>query len=205
MKTVFLYGALVLVFGVSVYVITTQGTSEQEQGHDHASHPHPEDVHVHADFKMILNDTEIDLTQEKYQSGLESGVQHADVHLHDNQGNIIHRHANGITFQTFLESIGFLLTENCITTDTGEQYCMTNQQALLLYVNGTPRDSIADYILDDEDQVLLYYGPQDNPRLQSYLASVSDEACIYSGTCPERGTPPPEACGLTCEVAPEDL
>lgn len=204
MKLALLYGLLVLMFVVAIYVITTQGAGEP--AHDHNSHYHPPtEVHEHADFLMVLDGQTIDLSLDKYQSGLETGVKHSGIHLHDNQGNILHRHAEGVTIGDLLTSIGFELTSDCITTDTGETYCEDADKALLLYVNGLPQDPIAEYIVADEDQVLLYYGDQNLAELQSLLGSITDEACIYSGTCPERGTPPPEACGLTCEVAPEDL
>lgn len=165
---------------------------------------HTEDVHVHADFQMIINDKKIDLTQDKYQS-IVGDIKHADIHLHDHQGNIIHRHADGVTFGDFLRSIGFELTENCLTMDTGEKYCTDENKALTLYVNGVAYSPIDSYIINDADQTLLYYGENNAEKIFEYLGSLTDEACIYSGTCPERGTPPPEACGLTCEVDASEL
>ena len=172
--------------------------------HDHDDHEHSDEVHVHADFVMTIDGEEMDLTQYKYQSKV-GDIKHADIHLHDNQGNIIHRHAEGVTFGDFLRSIGFLFTDECITLDTGEEYCADSDHTLSLYVNNEAQTAINDYIIEDNDRVLLYYGEKDSTEISNLLGSITDEACIYSGTCPERGTPPPEACGLTCEVAPEDL
>ena len=172
--------------------------------HDHDDHEHSDEVHVHADFVMTIDGEEMDLTQDKYQSKV-GDIKHADIHLHDNQGNIIHRHAEGVTFGDFLRSIGFLFTDECITLDTGEEYCADSDHTLSLYVNNEAQTAINDYIIEDNDRVLLYYGEKDSTEISNMLDSITDEACIYSGTCPERGTPPPEACGLTCEVAPEDL
>ena len=172
--------------------------------HDHDDHEHSDEVHVHADFVMTIDGEEMDLTQDKYQSKV-GDIKHADIHLHDNQGNIIHRHAEGVTFGDFLRSIGFLFTDECITLDTGEEYCADSDHTLSLYVNNEAQTAINDYIIEDNDRVLLYYGEKDSTEISNLLGSITDEACIYSGTCPERGTPPPEACGLTCEVAPEDL
>jgi hypothetical protein len=173
--------------------------------HNHDDHSHDSDVHVHADFLMVLDGEKIDLTQDKYQSNLENGVHHDDIHLHDNQGNIIHRHAEGVTFGDFLRSIGFLFTDECITLDTGEEYCADSNHTLSLYVNNEAQTAIDDYIIEDNDRVLMYYGEKDSIEISNLLDSITDEACIYSGTCPERGTPPPEACGLTCEVDASEL
>ena len=54
--------------------------------------------------------------------------------------------------------------------------------------------------LVDEDKVLLYYGDHSRENIESWFEQISNDACIYSYTCPERGTPPPESCGLTCEL-----
>jgi hypothetical protein len=163
------------------------------------THADNEEVHVHADFLMYLNDKKIDLTKDKYQSTSEH-LEHDDFHLHDHEGNILHRHDQGITFPSFLKSIGFVLTPTCITTDEGEKLCADDKNELSLYVNGESLSKPGEYVIDDEDRVLLYYGEMDSPDLQTYLSEITDEACIYSGTCPERGSPPPESCGLTCDI-----
>lgn len=191
-----------VILGVIVMRIFLEASAPEEHNHD--DHTHSDDVHVHADFVMAIDGKKMDLTQDKYQSKV-GDIKHADIHLHDNQGNIIHRHAEGVTFGDFLRSIGFLFTDECITLDTGEEYCADSDHTLSLYVNNEAQTAINDYIIEDNDRVLLYYGEKDSTEISNLLGSITDEACIYSGTCPERGTPPPEACGLTCEVAPEDL
>ena len=156
-------------------------------------------VHVHADFLVYINDKKIDLTDVKYQSSVEQ-ILHKNVHLHDGEDKVVHRHAEGITFAEFLSSVGFTLTNDCLTTDTNENLCSNEGSVLTLYVNKQPYADITSYIPQEEDQVLLYYGAKDNPNLNQYLDSITDESCIYSGTCPERGIAPPESCGLTCEI-----
>jgi hypothetical protein len=158
-----------------------------------------DEVHVHADFLIYVNDKKLDLTDVKYQSSAEQ-ILHKNVHLHDDEDNVVHRHAEGITFAEFLSSVGFTLTNDCLTIDTGEAFCDSEETVLTLYVNKEPFTDIATYISQEEDQVLLYYGTKDNPSLNQYLESVTNDSCIYSGTCTERGVAPPESCGLTCEI-----
>lgn len=158
-----------------------------------------DDVHVHSDFVIYINDQKLDLTAEKYQSSIEQ-ILHKNVHLHDNEDHVVHRHAEDITFAEFLESIGFSLTENCLTLDDGTSYCADDTSELALYVNQSLHPDMVAYIPQEEHQIMLYYGIPDNPNMQSYFDSISDESCIYSGTCPERGVAPAESCGLTCEI-----
>ncbi len=156
-------------------------------------------VHVHADFSFYILGERVDLTAEKYQSSAES-VKHPDVHFHDGVDTLIHRHADGTTLGTFMASLGFTLTDSCVTTDTGAEYCTDDTNALLLFVNGMVADSPSTYITQEEDRLLLYYGDPQSADIRRLQAEITDEACIYSGNCPERGEPPFETCGLTCEI-----
>jgi hypothetical protein len=127
-------------------------------------------------------------------------VLHKNVHLHDGDDHVVHRHAEGITFAEFLTSLGFTLSNECLTDDNGAKYCTDVENVLTLYVNKTPATIATEYIPQEEDQILLYYGQRDNEKLGEYLNSITDESCIFSGTCPERGIAPAESCGLTCEI-----
>lgn len=183
-----------LIIGGVIYVIQEglllsliQTTSETDE------------VHVHSDFLFYIHDTRIDLSDDIYQSSVK-GVQHENFHLHDNDQNVLHRHANGLTLTEFLASIDFILTTDCLTTDRAETYCIDETNEIALYVNGEQNEDYLSYIPQEEDQILLYYGSIESPELDSYLSSITDESCIYSGTCPERGLPPPESCGITCEI-----
>lgn len=177
------------------------------QKHQHDSGPHPigyvdsaEEVHVHSDFVLFIDGEIIDLSDDKYQSNAMQ-IMHEHIHLHDNNDDVIHRHDHGVTLATFFDSLGFTLTNDCITNDRGREYCTTEDQDLLVFINDERIIDFADYVNQEEDRILIYYGdPQDDAIITELLLSVTDKACIYSGTCPERGTPPPESCGITCEI-----
>ena len=157
------------------------------------------EVHVHADFRMYINDERIRFTDEKYQSEVGHTLDAAQ-HFHDGNDEVIHRHAKDVTIADFFHSLGLTLTDTCLTLDTGKKYCTNNTRTLLLFVNGTPVPDIEHYTTAEKDRILLYYGDPKNPRLAEYMNGVTDEACLYSHTCPERGEPPTESCGLTCDV-----
>lgn len=174
-------------------------------GHHGAHHHHhpiadPDDgeYHVHADFHIVVNGTLVNLDGDEFQTTSEQEF-HKDLHLHDNNGDVLHIHRDGGTFAEFLGSIGITLTDNCLTLDN--QYCGDLNNGLLLFVNDTLyTDPYTGYVPVDEDRVLLYYGNPDVDVILPYLDAVPDDACYYSGTCPERGVAPPESCGETCEL-----
>ena len=82
----------------------------------------------------------------------------------------------------------------------GNEYCTSTDSVFAVYVNGEQLQSVTTYVPNEGDQILLYYGVPDETVIADYLNEVTTDACIYSGTCPERGLPPPESCGLTCEL-----
>lgn len=163
----------------------------------------PTAVHWHFDLKTVINGKEIDFSQSKYQS-TETDVKAEFVHLHDGNGKVVHIHQSGVSLQDFFQSIGMDITTGCFTTDTKETLCSTNTKALSVYVNGEKEPRAGEYEPKDLDRILVVYGPKDDASVTRLIEGVSNDACIYSETCPERGTPPKEACvggvGTECEA-----
>jgi len=176
-----------------------------------ASVPLPENessqYHAHADFLVYINGEKVDFSVPKYQSTDEN---HLDdyVHIHDQNGDIMHFHSEDTGIGEFFTSIGFGLTDSCITTDDGQEYCTDDENELALYVNGQKNEQISTFVPRDLDRLLIYFGPKNNSLLQTYLQAVPDEACIYSEKCPDRGSPPDEDCvgglGTGCDQGSED-
>jgi len=159
------------------------------------------DLHYHADFALYLDGERYNFTQEKYMSTENRSLSNF-AHFHDVDGNIIHKHASGITLGFFLETLGIKLDDTCLVLDDGTSYCNERNKVLKLYVNGKYNDKFAQYDIQDEDQILLSYGDESEQEIEEQVDSVTEDACIYSLTCPERGAPPEEATciGETCAV-----
>ncbi len=159
------------------------------------------DVHYHADFALYIDSERFDFAQEKYMSTENKSLSNF-VHLHDLKGNIIHKHAEGVTLGLFFETLDMNLNDTCLVLDDGTSYCNEENKEWKMYVNGKHNDQFAGYDIRDEDKILLSYGDEVEEELKAQIDSVSDEACIYSLTCPEKGTPPEEATciGETCTV-----
>lgn len=153
----------------------------------------PEAYHSHADFKTYINGKAIDFSQEKYQS---SETKHLNeyVHLHDGNGEVIHKHKADVTLGLFFTSLKMDLTKDCLTLDTGDKYCSDAKNTLKMYVNGQKNDQFGDYNMKDIDRILISYGSESEAQIKTQLDSVTDKACIYSEKCPERGKPPTESC-----------
>ncbi len=150
------------------------------------------DVHEHADFKVYLNGEAYDFAEDKYMSTEEAPL-NPFTHVHDGEGEVIHKHMSGVTLGSFFESLGMEFTADCFMLDSGESYCTDSTHTLQFFVNGAENAEFADYEFHDADRLLITYGAPTPEQLQSELDSVSDRACIFSETCPERGSPPDES------------
>lgn len=162
----------------------------------------PDPNHTHADFAVWINGEQLDFSADKYMSGLstddsthdEQGEhRHQYLHLHDNNGDIIHRHKPGLTLHDFLMSLGFGTTPGCLIPDDGKPVCDAGDKRWRMFVNGEEWPFDTAYDFNDVDQILLTYGSSDD-EIAPQLDAMTDDACLYSRTCPERGDPPTENC-----------
>ena len=157
-------------------------------------------VHEHADFKLYLNGAAYNFSQEKFMSekpGADNKSRALSnfVHLHDGDGEIIHKHASGVTLGFFFKSLKINFNSTCLVFDSGESFCNEGDKKIKLFVNGRPTAEFENYEINDLDRILISYGneAQGREQLQAQINSVFDRACIQSGKCPERGKPGDES------------
>jgi hypothetical protein len=189
--------AVSITIGSLMNYVDQRNHAEHHDNHPIAD-PFDSEYHVHADFHIVINDTLVNLDGDPFQTTTSQAL-HPGAHLHNNNGDVKHIHAEGVTFAGFLDSLGITLTDSCITLDN--EYCSGEAEEVMLFVNGELFTSpITQYVPVDNDRILLYYGTYNLEMIQPYLDAIPDDSCYYSGTCPERGIAPDEECGLTCEL-----
>jgi hypothetical protein len=145
--------ALAVLIAIAVYSFTIY--SKNVQSTHNANFGPVGSAHVHAAFAVKLNGTQLDFSDPKYQ------VKSRYMHVENNDGTTLHRHATGVPVSEFFKSIKMNVTNNCFTTDNGTKYCSNGKQNLDFYVNGTKVPSIANYVFNDGDRILIAYG--ENP------------------------------------------
>lgn len=192
-KRLILFVAIVIgiiIAGSIVYFLAIQEEAEI----------HEVEFHEHADMKVYINEKSVDFSVDRYQTGEahsneDDGHAHVvDAHLHDNEGGVLHMHAQGVSLGQFFQSLGINFTKDCFILDNNEQYCNSGAKTLKMYVNGKKNLELPDYVFSDLDKILITYGDESSDEILSQQQSVTDDSCIYSLECPERGTPPEEGC-----------
>ncbi len=119
-----------------------------------------------------------------------------NVHLHE-PFLVVHVHREGTTWREFFHSLGFELTDQCLTTPEGDTYCTTETKRLSFIVNGVRGDGLAFQDITDIDRALISFGDESDEELRQQYAAVTDKACILSGLCEARipeGGLPDESC-----------
>jgi len=85
------------------------------------------------------------------------------------------------------------ITDNCLTTDDGQELCSSDENSLKVFVNGRRQIPFVNYAMKDLNRILITYGPLTEDVI-AQLNALTDQACIFSEKCPERGKAPEEAC-----------
>ncbi|MBP9700110.1 hypothetical protein KBD71_02405 [Candidatus Woesebacteria bacterium] len=156
-------------------------------------------VHLHANFAVVLNDVPVDFSKPSYMTIQPCGdLVHGDskkdgVHLHDQVGNVVHVHAEGITWNDFFESVQFNLGSKILEASPGAtpQY----------FINGEKREPVViSDLIRSKDQLLVYVGSasavprvSEDDRLIAAQRFVGSDAIDYetgkktSSTCSPQG------------------
>ena len=123
-------------------------------------------AHEHAAFLVKLDGTPIDFSQSKYQ------VKSRLIHVENNDGTTLHRHATDVPFIEFLKSVDMDIKNGCFVGDDGREFCDTADKKLRYFVNGTETDSIANYVANENDRILVIYGDENSNEIKQEIDAL---------------------------------
>jgi hypothetical protein len=127
-------------------------------------------AHEHAAFAIKLDKVPVDFSQGKYQ------VQSRLIHVENNDGTTLHRHATEVPFGEFLKSVDMDIKNGCFILDDGKEFCDTADKKLRYFVNGTEKESITDYVLNENDRILVIYGDENNNEIKQEIDALRQVA-----------------------------
>lgn len=123
-------------------------------------------AHEHAAFLVKLDGVPIDFSQGRYQ------VKSRLIHVENNDGTTLHRHATDVPFIEFLKSVDMDIRNGCFVGDDGREYCDTADKKLRYFVNRNQTDSIADYVPNENDRILVIYGDESDNELKQEIDAL---------------------------------
>lgn len=96
----------------------------------------------------------------------------ADVYIQSDNPNIIHVKKEGITYDDFFRTLPLKLTDECLTTGTGQTFCTSEENSLKFYLNGREDKNLLTRQIQNNDKVLITFGPLDDPDIISQLQQI---------------------------------
>jgi len=81
-----------------------------------------------------------------------------DVFIDSNEPNIVRVKKRGITWGDFFRTLPLKLTDECLTTGTGETFCTNDKDKLSFHINKAEAQTFLDQEIRDGDRVLITYG-----------------------------------------------
>jgi hypothetical protein len=153
-------------------------------------------THQHADFSLLIRGTQFDFSQPQFISHDEADAEDEIADMHEPRFTVVHVHRELTTWDEFLSSLKFQLSDpsypgvdtsrTCMTLPIGEKLCSDATNTWKFYVNGVKVDGVANIDIHDLDRVLMSYGPETEQEVLAQVAQVTDQACIPSEKCKER-------------------
>ncbi len=146
----------------------------------------PPQVHYHANFAVFINgQREAFKSPQYYQEvnicSLHGSTPLSRVHMHDQVNNVIHVHAEAVTWGEFFQNIGWGIGSNYLATPD-MVYVANGDQQLNVVINGknlTGITNIAQTVIHDRDQLLVSFGNESSAALKQQFTAVGKTAAKY--------------------------
>lgn len=108
-------------------------------------------VHWHANFSVSIHGDRVNFSKERYM------VRSQYVHLEGGDGTTIHKHATGVTLADFFDTVGWKLTNDCLSAANGTTYCTGDGGRLRILVDGNEVDNPDEYEIQNNDTIRVVY------------------------------------------------
>lgn len=152
--------------------VTSSVTNSSSPAIDESKYGEYNSEHVHAAFMIVVDGKQIDFSESKYQ------LKSRFIHVENNDGTTLHRHATGVPFGDFLKSVGMDIIGQCIVLDDGTKHCNNDGSRLRFFLNRNEISSIVDYIIKDGDRLLVINGDETQGQIESRLAELQERTII---------------------------
>ena len=142
-----------------------------------------ESVHYHANFKLVIDGQKWEFSQPIYMEETTScstanGNRPEDrVHLHNLDGGSVHVHDRGATWGHLLSNLGFVVSNQSLSTDRNQVYIDGVEGKRLTFIlDGKPVSTIYNQRIERTSKLLIAYGKYELLDLDKFYKEIPDTA-----------------------------
>lgn len=147
-----------------------------------------EAVHYHANFALYINGKKDEFKSFTFYEEVQAcadesgGNPKSRVHLHDNDPNVVHVHADAVTWGHFFANLGYGLSNKSVTVG-GDVLAEAEQGGprLTFILNGQEVETIANEVIQSEDTLLISYGEENDAVLKERYDTIPRTAGEFNG------------------------
>ncbi len=144
----------------------------------------PTNVHYHGNIAIFINEAKVDLNASKYMEDITqcatdpSKQRPVDrTHFHENNGDLVHVHAAGVTWGHLMANIGWSFWKDYIVDDLGKVYLNSLAWGMHFVLNGKKVSNPFNRLITSEDRLLVYYGNlSDDAIIKTIFPKVASTA-----------------------------
>jgi hypothetical protein len=141
-------------------------------------------THYHANFALYINGERDKFDNFTFYEEVQScsSEDHSNpkhrVHMHNQENDTVHVHADGVTWGHFFANLGYGLLNDAVKTDKGVFVDKADGKKLSFILNGEKVSSVANRPIASEDVLLVDYG--DGASVQNHFDGINKSAAEHN-------------------------
>ncbi len=142
-------------------------------------------THYHANWQVWINGQQQTFSEPTFYQEIASCSINDDndplhrAHMHEGVYNVIHVHANGVTYGQFLENINSSAQRGYLNI-AGKVYQDNPDNKVTYILNGRRLDSLEGIVIKSEDKLLINYGNEAEQELIARDNAMQNKAYDYN-------------------------
>lgn len=148
--------------------------------------PCPAALHYHANWALIVDGQQLDLSSDRYMQSVAACAATdvvdpaARVHLHNNEGGVVHVHDPGVAWGHLFTNLGFSVGGDHLILDGSRRFLADGDRTLKFILNGFAVSEIGGFPVRAGDRLLVSYGPESVDHvLRNQFPRVASNAPSY--------------------------
>lgn len=111
----------------------------------------PGAIDITAQFEIYTNNTKRIFTDSKYHN------RSPEVYIEISNPSLIHIKKTSISWGNFFDTLPMKLTDNCLTTGTGQVFCTNETGQLKFYINSIEQPNALNQVINQNDKLIVRY------------------------------------------------